>query len=683
VDNRTEFQRDESNLATLRIPPQSVEAEQSVLGGLMLAAPSMTPAALLETIADACLTEHDFYRRDHRLIFRAIQTLAENGQPADAVTLGEWIEANGLREQIGGSSYLIELATTTPSSANLPAYAEIVRERATLRGLIEVGTEIVNYGFSPEGQSAADLYHRALQAVTAIEARVSTAGSPPPVDLFADHQPPRLRPELLPPPLAEFVFQCSGIKGSPPEVLALSALVACSAAIDDRFTIQPRPNEPSWRESARLWGMVVGEPSTKKTPAMKLAMSGLSEMNTEMIGRNQKAVAEYDRQMLTFKAVEKRRVAAEAKGDAGAPEYAEAPERPRLDRIITNDFTIEGIARLLVDNERGLLCYTDELAGWFGLMGKYAANGGGNDRAAWLEFYQGGPKTIDRAGRTIHIPNASVSVIGAIQPEKMRALSKAMDDDGLLQRFIPIVLSNEPIPDDESPEPTHLIKAYADLIKHLWATRPEGSIATITMSPEAVDVRRELDRWRTLLASAEGLPTMLRSAVTKYEGLFPRLCLTYHAISCAATRRFPTSLPLQGSTARRVADLIKHWIFPNALAFYTGVMGRASPGFDLARAVADYLLAAAPSRITRRDITHGCSAWRSAEEWKQGAALAALEQAGWLIPEGTPGARGTKAWTVSPRALRDFSARAAGLRARRQAASEILADLRAAKRPAE
>lgn len=672
-----EFDDARNQTPALRVPPTSQESEQSVLGGLMLSAHNTAPAALLELIADSNLAERDFYRRDHRIIFRAIQTLAENGQPADAVTLGEWIESNGLSSEVGGTSYLIELTQHTPSAANLSAYADIVRERSTLRSLIDVGTEIVNYGFQPDGQSASELYVRALQAVSALEARVSDAGTPPPVDLFSDHQSPRLRPDLLPPPIAEFVFQCSAIKGSPPEVLGLSTLVACAAAIDDRFQIQARPNEPGWRESARLWGMIVGEPSTKKTPAMKLAMSGLSDMNVEMIGRNQRAMAEYDRAMQVYKASEKKRVAAEARGDAGMPEYPDAPDAPKLERIITSDFTIEGIARLLVDNERGLLCFTDELAGWFGLMGKYASNGGGNDRAAWLEFYQGGPKPIDRAGRTVLIPNASVSVLGAIQPDKIRALAKTMDDDGLLQRFIPIVLPREPVMPSEEQEPVHLVRAYADLITHLWRTRPDTSLATITLSEDALAVRRDLDHWRTLIASSEGLPPMLRSAVTKYEGLFPRLCLTYHAISCAATRRFPTSLPVQGSTARRVADLIKHWIFPNALAFYTGVMGKTSPGFDLARSVADYLLASAPGRITRRDITHGCNAWRGADDQRQAAALSALEQAGWLIPEGGTTTRGAKAWTVSPRALREFSARAEGIRARRTATAQILADLRA------
>lgn len=669
---------DSRTISSLRVPPQSAEAEQSVVGGLMLAAHGCTPGVMLELLADLALTEHDFYRRDHRIIFRAIQTLAENGQPPDAVTLGEWIETNGLTEQIGSTGYLIELASSTPSAANIKAYADIVREKSTARRLIEVGTEIVNFGFNPAGASATDLYHRAYQAVTTIEARIVDLTTPP-VDLFGDFQPPALLPAYLPPPIASFVFEASAVKGSPPEVLALSALVACAAACDDRFQIQPRPNEPGWRESARLWGMVVGEPSTKKTPAMKLAMSGLSDMNVKMIGQNQVAMAEYDRDLQAWKAAEKRRVAAEAKGD-GSPEKPAAPTPPRQERIITSDFTVEGMARLLVDNERGLLCYTDELAGWFGLMGKYSANGGGADRAAWLEFYQGGPKPIDRAGRTVLIPNASVGVIGAIQPDKMRALAQLMDDDGLLQRFIPIVLPKEPLMPSDLPEPTHLIRAYADLITHMWNTSPStAGSPVVVMSDEANAVRQDMDRWRVTLSAADGLPSMLRSAITKYEGLFPRLCLTYHMISCAAARKFPTSMPLTGATAKRVADLIKHWIFPNALAFYTGIMGRASPGFDLARNVADYLLASAPARITRRDITHGCNAWRGAEPWQQTAALAALEQAGWLMPH-DDGPKGARSWQVNPCALRDFAARAEGIKLRRKATAEMLAVMRANKK---
>ena len=139
----------DSRIEQLRVPPQSVEAEQAVLGGLMLA-----PDAF-DRIADQ-LTDDDFYRRDHQLIYRAIRELAEKNRPFDAVTLGEWFESQGLAEQVAGGAYLIELASTTPSAANIIAYAEIVRDKAVLRQLIEVGTDIVNDGFQPEGRDSSE-----------------------------------------------------------------------------------------------------------------------------------------------------------------------------------------------------------------------------------------------------------------------------------------------------------------------------------------------------------------------------------------------------------------------------------------------------------------------------------------------------------------------------------------------
>ena len=150
--------RSDPKIDALRLPPQSVEAEQAVLGGLMLAPDS------LDRVGDF-LTEHDFYRRDHRLIYRAIRDLSDKNKPFDAVTLGEWFEANSLSEQIGGTGYLIELASTTPSAANIKAYAEIVREKAVLRQLIEAGTEIVNDGFQPEGRDSQEVLSAAEQRV--------------------------------------------------------------------------------------------------------------------------------------------------------------------------------------------------------------------------------------------------------------------------------------------------------------------------------------------------------------------------------------------------------------------------------------------------------------------------------------------------------------------------------------
>ncbi|MBS0213198.1 MAG: replicative DNA helicase [Proteobacteria bacterium] len=157
ADERT-FAPSDSRIESLRVPPHSVEAEQAVIGGLMLA-----PDAL-DRVADM-LDGEDFYRRDHRLIYEAIMGLSKKNRPFDVVTLGEWFDADGSAEQIGGSAYLIELASTTPSAANIAAYAEIVREKAMLRRLIEAGTQIVNDGFQPGQESIRSVLDRAEERV--------------------------------------------------------------------------------------------------------------------------------------------------------------------------------------------------------------------------------------------------------------------------------------------------------------------------------------------------------------------------------------------------------------------------------------------------------------------------------------------------------------------------------------
>jgi len=139
----------------LRLPPQSVEAEQAVLGGMMLVPDSYSAIA-------GILSERDFYRRDHQQIFRAIAHLAGKGKPFDAVTMGEWFEAQGKSDLVDGGGYLIELASNTPSAANINAYAEIVRDKAVLRQLIEIGTKIVNDGFAPDGRDTGQILSDAI-----------------------------------------------------------------------------------------------------------------------------------------------------------------------------------------------------------------------------------------------------------------------------------------------------------------------------------------------------------------------------------------------------------------------------------------------------------------------------------------------------------------------------------------
>lgn len=148
------------HVAALRVPPHSIEAEQNVLGSMLI---SPKAAAMV------ALTEGDFYRRDHALIYRACRELESDGKPLDAVTVGEWFESNGLLEHVAGGAYVIELATDVFTAANVVAYANIVRDKAMLRRAIDVGMELVNDSFAPDGRSRAEIIDAAIAGLMALQ----------------------------------------------------------------------------------------------------------------------------------------------------------------------------------------------------------------------------------------------------------------------------------------------------------------------------------------------------------------------------------------------------------------------------------------------------------------------------------------------------------------------------------
>ncbi len=151
----------EANVAPMRLPPQSVSSEQAVIGGVMLAG-----ADAYHRVA-AMVEERDFYRRDHQLIWRALGHLIEKKRPIDAVTVGEWFESQGIGDMVEGGAYLVLLSSTTPSAANIRAYAEIVADKALRRRMIDFGTGVVNAGFEPTGETS-DLLAQAQQSVIAL-----------------------------------------------------------------------------------------------------------------------------------------------------------------------------------------------------------------------------------------------------------------------------------------------------------------------------------------------------------------------------------------------------------------------------------------------------------------------------------------------------------------------------------
>jgi replicative DNA helicase len=151
-------ERHDPQMMAIRTPPHSVEAEQSVLGGLLI------DNSAWDRIADV-ITEADFYREDHRVVFRHVAKLIESGRPADAVTVAESLDNHNQLTYIGGLTYLASLAQNVPSAANIKRYGEIVRERSIMRQLAGIGTEIADAAYNPSGREAAAILDEAESKV--------------------------------------------------------------------------------------------------------------------------------------------------------------------------------------------------------------------------------------------------------------------------------------------------------------------------------------------------------------------------------------------------------------------------------------------------------------------------------------------------------------------------------------
>jgi len=141
--------------------PHSIEAEQAVLGGLMLTNGSFDSVA-------SVVSETDFFAQDHQLIFQTMRTLSSESKPLDVITLSETLQNTNELDQVGGAAYLVELANNTPSSANIGAYAQIVLERSIIRQLITAAGDIVKKGYNPLGWDSSKLLAEAEQKLADI-----------------------------------------------------------------------------------------------------------------------------------------------------------------------------------------------------------------------------------------------------------------------------------------------------------------------------------------------------------------------------------------------------------------------------------------------------------------------------------------------------------------------------------
>lgn len=477
-----------------------------------------------------------------------------------------------------------------------------------------------------------------------------------PVDLFNNMDLPPFPIDLLPDAVSRYAKDQAELIGVDPAVIGMAAIGAAAAAIDDRIEIQPKRYDPTWRESARLWVAVIGDPSAKKSPGLTKAMGPLYTVDSEWREANARAMAEWEQSCEELE-----------KGEA-------KPPKPEQRRLIVNDATVEKLGEILSNAQpRGILSFQDELSGWLSSMDAYK-NGGHKDRAAWLEAYNGGPKAIDRISRgSTFVENWSACVLGGIQPNVVHAYANSTNHDGMLQRFILVHAGEATIGQDRRPD-MDAKKGYTDMIKQLTEITPPGDDSVVKLSEEAHTAREDLDE-KLLKATRSHPNKFLTAALGKWNGLFSRLLLVFHCIECATYRIYPTEKPVSGDTARRVASLMWGTMLPHAVKFYEGL----DPTEDHASKVAALLLAHEWQRFTvKRDLNRHMKASRALKPWELDEALDRLEAYGWIWPEeeGRLNERGRPvAYRVNALIYERFNAKAELERERRAEVAEMMREL--------
>jgi len=459
-----------------------------------------------------------------------------------------------------------------------------------------------------------------------------------PVDIWGRNAPPDLPRGILPPILERAAFQAAALSGADPGGYAMGMLCTAGAAITDSIRIKVKRSE-EWREEARIWVMLLGEPSYKKSPIMRTCTHAIASIDARM-------VIQHERDYQDWKETE-----------SGDPPV---PTRLRID-----DITMEAAQEVARYSPDGVLAMQDELSGWFGGIEKYSGGkGSAKDRSFWLRAFGGGSYAVNRVSRKpFLIENLSISVFGGIQPDAIRKVMSDATDDGLIQRFFPVVLKPAEIGKDDLPNDA--VRDYDALIERLHNIKcPTGFFGDVvlTFDDDAQALRAELEvKHHGMVRAMESVNKKLASHMGKYDGMFPRLCLIWHVIENANMDDLPPVVT--ADTARRAARFLHDYILRHAMAFYMGMIG-ISDDHDAIEDVAGYILAHRVEKVTLRTFHHGSGRMRKLTRQYIEPICHQLEALGWIDKID---ARATQfVCQVNPRVHEVFGERAASERLRRE-----------------
>jgi len=464
-----------------------------------------------------------------------------------------------------------------------------------------------------------------------------------PIDIFGDTSlvgVPGWSKDTCPKAINDFAVDAAQRLGVKTPMVAMPAIICATIAIPDTFRVQPKLYDTDWTELPILWGVTVAPPGEKKSPAHDKASDVIKQIQFRYKDEYEQKFAIYKREKARFDALSKQERA-----------EADPPEKPIMRRKWVDDTTMESLRTVTINNPDGVGIIKDELEGFISSFDVYKSNNhgaGSKDATDAAELFQGKPKVWDRGAGVIFTPNWGASILGTIQPERIKKIAHKIAPGGLLARF----LFWEGMQAEEIDRPPHpCCETYYQVIKTLAELKPQYGKQIFKFDKDGIFCREQIrDICRTIMLMPD-TSDPLRAHLNKWEAIFSRLCLVYHLVIAATDGKSPQDI-IASQTVQMVLTLMIDFLLPNSMKFYKEAVGCDDYISD-ARWIAGHIFDRKPKKLTPRDISRSYRGLKNKKDLY--ATMDILDLAGWVEKEEI-GKR--VVWTVNPMVHTKFAERA-------------------------
>jgi len=456
-------------------------------------------------------------------------------------------------------------------------------------------------------------------------------------------------------PWANWLKQAAAVKNAHEDYVALALLTTASAIIGNTRWAVPWDG---WKEPPVLWGMLIGDPSSGKSPALDAVLDPLKEIDSKLTRQyKEERAAWQDKDEVARLVLSQWKAEAKAAlADDGDPPVkpcdADAGKAPIRKRVRITDATTEKVAELLASTWRGLLLSRDELSGWLSSMDRYS---GGGDRPFWLEAFGGRTYTVDRKNNPepVIVEHLSVSVLGGTQPDKLDSLLVKSDDDGLTARFLTVFPDSIPLKRPSgSIDEAFLVEALKRMHRLEPAIDEHGAQRPYFLHLDD-DAQTALHEFRIQCRAWEGETTgLMKSHIGKLPGLSVRVALVLAVLDWAASDGAMQLSGINNAHIGRACHYVGGHLRNHAFRAY----GAASVPLEIrnARRIAEIIQIKRLTVIRSREIQRmRLAGLQTASDIRP--VLAVLIDADWIapVPNTGRGGRPAKEFAVNPKTWRE------------------------------